>query len=97
MFSYPLAWISMIRMKKGLTKDIRPNIDFMRVGLSNVDRMISNPTSSKTSESSSKDGKNEPWQLYRFSTILKMLNHTTVRCVLISSTIFWAIFLLVQL
>ena len=67
----------MVNMKDGHIKSVRHNIDFMRIGLSNIDTTIVDPKNMKTSYGFG--GTNKKWAMYKFSTLLNMLNHTNVR------------------
>lgn len=69
----------MTNMAEGYIKNVRPRIDFMRAGLSNIDTTIPDPINKDTSFAfGGAAGKNKAWQLLRFSTLLKMLNQTDV-------------------
>ena len=66
---------SMIKMPTGITKNIKPGITFMRVGIANIDTTIPDPISPEVAGFKSK---NATWTVHRLSTIFKILNHTNV-------------------
>lgn len=55
-------------MNPGITKNIRPNITFSRIGLANIDTTIPDPRSKQLGT----------WTLMRLSSMIQMLNHTGV-------------------
>ena len=65
-------------MPNGLIKNVKRKINFMRVGLSNVDTVLADPSNGHTSKSFG-SGTDKQWTMLRFSTLLKLLNHTNVR------------------
>ena len=69
----------MTNMADGYIRNVRPRIDFMRVGLSNIDTNIPDPIHRDTSSAfGGAAGKSRAWTMIRFSTLLKMLNQTNV-------------------
>ena len=72
--NYTRTYHSMTTIKPGILVKLRPNIEFMRVGISNVDTTIPAP------EDNNLDMSPKTWTLKRLSTLIKMLNHTKVRC-----------------
>ena len=73
---------SMVRMPDGLQQHVggRANISFLRVGLSNADTSIPDPSRARTSaDTTGAEGRSAPWPMRRFSTLLRELNHTGVR------------------
>jgi hypothetical protein len=68
---------SMTKMGDGYIKNVKPRIDFMRLGLSNIDTNIPDPIHRDTSAAfGGAVGKNRAWTMVRFSTLIKMLNQT---------------------
>jgi hypothetical protein len=55
---------------------IKPRINFMRVGLANIDTYIPDPLHKDIGAAIGAYGRNKAWTMHRFSTLLKMLNHT---------------------
>lgn len=66
----------MVRMPLGVTENVKPNITFMRVGVSNVDTFIVDPMPPEVANFKTVNAK---WTLYTLQTIIKILNHTNVR------------------
>ena len=62
----------MTTIKPGILVNIGPNIEFMRVGISNVDTTIPAP------EDNNLESTPKTWTLKRLSTLIKILNHSKV-------------------
>jgi FkbM family methyltransferase len=67
---------SMTKIERGYIQNVRPRIDFYRVGLSNNDVNIPKPITKETLSLALSNLQNNGWTMARYSTLVKMLNHT---------------------